>query len=474
MSTIRLSSIFSRSNGSATIGTADVDKEYQSVNGTNAPKVLQDFRMQIKKGGPISLNTTAVSAIVDLIRNKESLDDRKLLLEHALVFVSRLDEGPFAQNMRNKIVQLLYNDLTHPAATSISSKYAWRTADGSYNNIDIPDMGKAGTPYSRSVQQTHPLPLNQLPDPGLIFDTLLRRQGFKKHPGGLSSLMFSFATLVIHSVFRTSHRDWSINETSSYVDLAPLYGNNQKEQDRLRIRDGRGLLYPDVFSEDRLLLLPPAVCTLLVLFSRNHNYIAKKILEINERGTYVDPATVSADDPTSKAKLVEQEEDIFQTARLINCGWFGMVVFSDYFSSILGLVRDGSSWSLTPFDEIRKEDHSLFERGKGNVCSVEFNCLYRWHATTSREDEQWTHEVFRKLFGDKPPEELTVDDFKRVSYQLQKTQPPVTEWHFGGLQRQADGSFRDEDLARVLHDATEHSAAAFGARGTPGEASALQ
>lgn len=28
----------------------------------------------------------------------------------------------------------------------------------------------------------------------------------------------------------------------------------------------------------------------------------------------------------------------------------GAVVFSDYFSAILGLVRDGNSWSLTPFD----------------------------------------------------------------------------------------------------------------------------
>lgn len=36
----------------------------------------------------------------------------------------------------------VYNDLTHPAATSIGPKYAWRTADGSGNNPDLPDMGK--------------------------------------------------------------------------------------------------------------------------------------------------------------------------------------------------------------------------------------------------------------------------------------------------------------------------------------------
>lgn len=76
---------------------------------------------------------------------------------------------------------------------------------------------------------------------------------------------------LLSSVFRTSHRDVNINETSSYVDLAPLYGNNQEDQDKVRIRDGRGKLHPDAFAEDRLLLLPPAVCALLVLFSRNHN-----------------------------------------------------------------------------------------------------------------------------------------------------------------------------------------------------------
>jgi linoleate 10R-lipoxygenase len=64
----------------------------------------------------------------------------------------------------------VYNDLGHPPATSIGG-YAWRTADGSANNIDLPEMGKAGTSYARSVQQTHPLPRNELPDAGLIFDT---------------------------------------------------------------------------------------------------------------------------------------------------------------------------------------------------------------------------------------------------------------------------------------------------------------
>ncbi|KAF9482553.1 linoleate diol synthase [Pholiota conissans] len=462
-------SVFRNANGSnpQNDGTPTIDKEYQTINSANAPKALKEFQERIKKGLPLHTDASTLSAVIDLIRHKEALDDRKLLLEHALSFASKLPEGTLAETLKTKIIQLLYNDLAHPPATLVGNQYAWRTADGSYNNIDIPNLGKAGTPYSRSVQQSHPLPRNQLPDPGLIFDTLLRREKFEQHPGGLSSLMFAFAALVIHSVFRTSHRDANINETSSYVDLGPLYGNNQKEQDLVRNKDGRGMLHPDAFAEDRLLLLPPAVCTLLVLFNRNHNYIAAKLLEINERATFVDPATLSPDNPADNVKLLAQEEQIFQTARLINCGWFGMVVFSDYFSTILGLVRDGSSWSLTPFDEMRMPDHSLFERGKGNQCSVEFNCLYRWHATTSREDEQWATQIFGRFFPEKPADEVTIDDFKKAAFKIQQLQPDLTHWTFGNIKRDDDGSFNDDDLAKILQDATEHQAATFGARGTP-------
>jgi linoleate 10R-lipoxygenase len=47
-------------------------------------------------------------------------------------------------------------------------------------------------------------------------------------------------------------------------------------------------------------------------------YIAKRLFEINERGTYKDPATLTPD------KRAVQDEEIFQTGRLINCGWYAM------------------------------------------------------------------------------------------------------------------------------------------------------
>lgn len=70
----------------------------------------------------------------------------------------------------------MYNDLGHPPETLVGSNYCFRQADGSNNGVSVLDLGKADSPYARSVQQTHPLPASELPDPGLIFDILLKRE----------------------------------------------------------------------------------------------------------------------------------------------------------------------------------------------------------------------------------------------------------------------------------------------------------
>lgn len=75
-----------------------------------------------------------------------------------------------------------------------------------------------------------------------------------------------------HSLFRTDPMDQTKNNTTSYLDLSVLYGTNQATQDSVRNKAaGRGLLWPDSFAEDRLVLVPPAATALLVIFSRNHN-----------------------------------------------------------------------------------------------------------------------------------------------------------------------------------------------------------
>lgn len=180
----------------------------------------------------------------------------------------------------------MYKDLPHPPSTYLAVypleataevvpqgrfKYAFRTADGSLYNPLIPTLGRAQTPYARSVPASSITPKTSLPDPGLIFDTLLKRDKFQEHPGGMSSLFFAFANLIIHSVFNTNHSDWTINDASSYLDLSILYGSNKEQQNTVRRYDGTGKLYDDAFADRRLISMPPATCALLVLLNRNHN-----------------------------------------------------------------------------------------------------------------------------------------------------------------------------------------------------------
>ncbi|KAH9973470.1 putative linoleate diol synthase [Lactifluus volemus] len=444
----------------------------KSASSSDNEAAVREFQAAFKKSVDSSHETSAFAAVIDTFTHLNSINDRKMALEHVVAFLSHHANGPFKDKvaeLQNILVKLLYDDLSHPPATYIGPDFAYRRIDGACNNPGDPDLGKAGRPYARSVQQLHPLPRNMLPSADLVFEALLKRRKFVRHPAGLSSMMFSFAALVIHTVFRTSNDldKEHINETSSYVDLAPLYGNDEATLNDIRLFNGRGLLKPDCFAEGRLLLLPPAVCVLLVLFNRNHNYIATKLLEINEHGDLKNPDSIALNKSDRPEIIRKQDEKIFQIARLINCSWFGSIIFSDYFSSILGLVRGGSTWSLNPFGEIRDLDHKLFERGRGNACSVEFNCLYRWHATTSQADEAWVTRHMTEYFKGENLQELKPKDFKTHIEKILPKEDTLSQWKVGDLERGPDGRFKDSDLARVIKDATAHEAATFGARGTP-------
>jgi hypothetical protein len=146
-------------------------------------------------------------------------------------------------------------------------------------------MGKAGSPYARNVPPMKPKGPN-LPDVESVYEALMKRDGpFRKHPSGLNRLFFSFATVVIHECFQTSRKDPFINDTSSYVDLSTLYGNTEKEQVRVRTNQN-GTIFPDSVASERIMMMPPGVVAVLILFSRNHNHIAESLFSINEDGKY--------------------------------------------------------------------------------------------------------------------------------------------------------------------------------------------
>src|SRR5580704_18227251 len=76
--------------------------------------------------------------------------------------------------------------------------------------------------------------------------------------------------------------------SSSYLDLSPLYGSSQEQQNLIRTFKNGGLT-PDTFIDGRLHAFPPGVAALMVCFNRFHNYVVQQLANINEGGRFVVP-----------------------------------------------------------------------------------------------------------------------------------------------------------------------------------------
>lgn len=216
-------------------------------------------------------------------------------------------------------VDQLWGSLQHPPLSYLGSEFVYRSADGSGNNILYPHLGKAGTPYARTIKPLTTQP-GALPDAGLIFDSVFaRRDGqYRKHPNNVSSMLYYTASIIIHDLFRTNRKDINISDTSSYLDLSPLYGSNAKEQETIRTFEN-GRLKPDSFAEKRLLGFPPGVAVFLITFNRFHNYVVENLAAINERGRFDVKFERGEDpnDPEAKKRAEKRrDEHLFQTGRL--------------------------------------------------------------------------------------------------------------------------------------------------------------
>ncbi|KAK9259808.1 Psi-producing oxygenase A [Lipomyces tetrasporus] len=116
------------------------------------------------------------------------------------------------------------------------------------------------------------------------------------------------------------------------------------------------------------------------------------------------------------------DNDLFQTARLnelnasrITCGLYVNVIFFDYVRTILNLNRTSSYWLLDP--------------------------------RTNPPTVYCPHGI---------PEGIGNQDFVRDS----RTSQEAEQRTFGGLTRQADGTFKDAELVKLIYEGTEDVAAA--------------
>lgn len=182
--------------------------------------------------------------------------------------------------------------------------------------------------------------------PALLIVVLLSRSEFKPHPNQHSSLFYYMVIILGHGIpdfnrralnvdlFHTSHKDVTVNMASSYLDLSPLYGSSQKEQNLLRTFQ-KGMIKPDSYSDRRLEIFPPGVAALMICFNRFHNYVAQQLGLINEGERFAIPSKASIAATIMDAKknmtgaemeievgrvytaaMTKLDNDLFDTARL--------------------------------------------------------------------------------------------------------------------------------------------------------------
>ena len=162
------------------------------------------------------------------------------------------------------------------------------------------------------------------------------------------------------------------------------------------------------------------------------------------------------DDCTSLQNIVSDDTRV-------TCGLYINIVLNDYVRSILGLNRTNDTWSLDP----RVSGPSVYANdgtpmGIGNQVSLEFNLLYRWHASVSERDDKWTQGFTAKVFPGKDVSKLSVNEFRLglLAWSAKiDSDPSKRDLDMGTLVRdKTTGKFDDSALIKLLTESTEDCA----------------
>lgn len=427
-----------------------------------------------------NLGVTDFKSLLEIQAKKmagEPMDDKDYLMEALIRTAVKLPDGSKLQEkLTGQFLTQLWDDLEHPPLSYLGTKYQYRSADGSFNSLVHPQLGAAGTPYARTVKPSM-MQTPCRPDAGVIFDSVLTRKHTETHPNGISSVLFYLASIIIHDCFRTDHKDYSNSLTSSYLDLSPLYGSNQDEQNLMRtFVDGK--LKPDAFSEQRLLFFPPGVACLLVMFNRFHNHVVENLALINEGNRFPKPVAPkdSTDEKTAekyKELLLKYDNDLFQTGRLITCGLYVNIILIDYVRTILNLnqANTETNWQLNP-----RADLKGVPIGVGNQVSAEFNLVYRWHSTMSSRDEKWTQDLWDRLFGKgRDPKSVGSREFiMKLNEVYETAEKDPGKRSFADLKRDENGRIPDQGLVDILVSSVQDCANSFGPNRVPAVMRAIE
>ncbi|KAG6914653.1 hypothetical protein DXG01_016111 [Tephrocybe rancida] len=401
-----------------------------------SPKIVKSFT---------SLGSTG------FLGSPAEIDDRLKIFRDGMIYMASTTKDH--EKLNESALALLHNPLRTRPTTFLANK------------AQLP--GKQYHFARRSESATAP---TALPDTTRVFDELLASSKHVEHPNGINGVFTALATIISLSVVRVQEARPVFNETSPYLDLSPLYGANDSESEVVRAKDGRGMLSPDCFYDDRVMFHPPAVAVLLILWNRNHNYIARHLLLNNEGKKWVHPTEKGSADGSISASLLAQDDEIFRIAKDINCVQFKNVVVDDFLKVLAGVSHIGPGPGLDIMTDLKQS-----EKGKGYDSTIEFSLLYsRWSSLSSIQDTKAFQQtlISERELSDDPDisgdiAEMNASTFQDLMRESASRNPNRRQRNFAGLRRNSDGRFKDEDLARILQNVTEHAAGTPGARAIP-------
>ncbi|XP_018615461.2 prostaglandin G/H synthase 1 isoform X1 [Scleropages formosus] len=264
-----------------------------------------------------------------------------------------------------------------PSPPTFNSKYDYVSWEA-YSNV---------TYFTRilpPVPKDCPLPLGtkgkaQLPDPQVVVDKFLLRRKFRPDPQGTNLMFAFFAQHFTHQFFKT-HNRMGLGFTKALghgVDAGHIYGDNLQRQLQLRLHKDGKLKYQVINGE----VYPPSVKDTPVNMSYPANIPAEQQLAIGQEvfgllpglGLY---ATLWLREHNRICDVLKAEhptwddEQLFQTARLIVIGETIRIVIEEYVQHLSGYLLN------LKFDPTMLFNTNFQYR---NRIAVEFNQLYHWH-----------------------------------------------------------------------------------------------
>lgn len=274
------------------------------------------------------------------------------------------------------VVLTVRSDLI-PNPPTYNTKYDYLNWEA-YSNITF---------YTRilpPIPQDCPTPMGvkgkrELPDPDELANKLMLRRKFRPEPRGTNLMFGFFAQHFTHQFFKTNHKIGSefTLALGHGVDAAHIYGYSMDRQLKLRLlKDGKlkyqvidGEVYPPTVAEtDVSMIYPPHVPEEHRLaigedrFGLLPGLTMYATLWLREHNRVCD--VLKAEHPTW------DDEQLYQTARLIIIGEIIRIVIEDYVQHL-----SGYNFKLK-FDPTLMFG-STFQYG--NRIALEFAQLYHWH-----------------------------------------------------------------------------------------------